>query len=204
MDVIAWILVAFLSGSIPFAVLVGRLAGCGDIRQYGDHNPGATNVLRAAGIGWFALALLLDVLKGALPVGLAWLNSGLEGWRIVPVALAALVGHGWSPWLGGRGGKMVATTFGIWAGLTLGAGPIVLGCLLGLMFGVLSTSAWATCLSMLTFGGFVGWVYADYRPELLAVWLGNLVLVAWRHRVELGHPPQVRARWLHALGRTHR
>jgi glycerol-3-phosphate acyltransferase PlsY len=126
MDIVLWTLIAFLSGSIPFSVLVGRLAANVDIRKYGDHNPGATNVLRATGWGWGALAGLLDYLKGAVPVGIPWFLLGIHGWGIVPIALAPLLGHAYSPWLRFRGGKAVATTFGVWTGLTLGAGPVIL------------------------------------------------------------------------------
>jgi glycerol-3-phosphate acyltransferase PlsY len=105
MNTLIWTLIAFIAGSLPFSVWVGRLALRTDIRRYGDHNPGATNVGRAGGWQWGALALLLDMLKGALPVGLAWYWGGLAGWALLPVALAPVLGHGYSPFLGFRGGK---------------------------------------------------------------------------------------------------
>ncbi len=202
MAALAWTLAGFFSGSIPFSVIVGRLAARTDIRQVGDRNPGATNVLRASNWRWFAVALLLDALKAAVPVGLAWYVSGLRGWPIVPVALAPLLGHAYSPWLRFRGGKALASTFGMWAGLTLGAGPIVLGLLTPLMFGVLPVSGWAVVFALLSFGGFVVPYYGGQHPEFTAIWLANLALVAWKYRADLRQPPGIRAWLLRLIGRA--
>jgi acyl phosphate:glycerol-3-phosphate acyltransferase len=201
MDVLVWTLVGFLSGSIPFSLLLGRLAGRGDVRAYGDHNPGAANVLRAAGWRWGVLAVLLDGFKGAIPVGLAWFFYHVEDWAIVPVALAPVFGHAFSPWLRWRGGKAVATTFGIWTGLTLGVGPTVLGLLLGLMFAVFTISGWAVLLAMLAFGVFIITYYGPSHPEFISVWLGNLFLLVVKHRDELAHLPAIRPGVVNLLGR---
>lgn len=198
MTILLWTLISFLCGSIPFSVIVGRLAANVDIRIYGDHNPGAANVLRANGWGWFALAALLDYFKAALPVGMPWFFLGIEGWGIVPIALTPLLGHAYSPWLSFRGGKAVAATFGVWTGLTLGAGPTMLGLLLGLAFVVVVRSGWAVLIAMLGFGGFIWRQYGGYHPELTAIWLGNLALLSWKYRQDLGHLPGVRP-WLRRL-----
>lgn len=200
MYIAIWTLIGFLLGSIPFSVIVGRLVADVDIRQYGDHNPGATNVLRATGWGWFALAGLLDYLKGAVPVGIPWLFLGIHDWGIVPIALAPLLGHAFSPWLRFRGGKAVAATFGVWTGLTVGAGPIMLGLLLGLAFAVVVVSGWAVVLAMLGFGGFIWQQYSAYYPEFMVIWLSNLALLAWKYRADLGHMPGIRS-WLLRLFR---
>jgi glycerol-3-phosphate acyltransferase PlsY len=195
LESILWTAIAFLAGSIPFSYLVGRLAAHVDIRTYGDRNPGAANVLRATGWGWAALAGLLDYLKGALPVGIAWFGMGIAGWGIVPVALAPLLGHAYSPWLRFRGGKGVAATFGIWSGLTIGAAPLMLGLMLPLMVAVVVVSGWAVVLAMLGLGGFLALQYGAHQPELLVVWLVNLLLLAWRYRHDLRRPPGIRP-WL--------
>lgn len=182
MSLLSWTLIAFLSGSIPYSLLIGRLAGAPDIRQYGDHNPGAFNVLRALGARWFTLAMLLDGFKGAIPVGLAWYAGRLNDWSIVPVALAPIFGHAYSPWLRLRGGKAVAVTFGVWAGLSLGTGPVVLGCLLGLFYALLDDSGWAILLAFGVFGIFVLAYYGALFPQWVAVWALNWALFAWKHR----------------------
>lgn len=194
MAVVVWTVAGLCAGFIPFSVILGRLARGVDIRQYGDHNPGSTNVLRAAGWRWGALALVLDFLKGAIPVGIAWFVVHLQGWQIIPVAIAPVIGHAYSPFLGWRGGKAVATTFGVWAGLTIGAGPTVLGLLLGLFFAVVSVSGWAVMLAMAAFGVFLWTNYAAPFPEWMGVWLLNFILLAWKHRHDLRQPLAIRQR----------
>ncbi len=196
--VILLTLAGFLLGAIPFSIVLGRIAGRGDVRGYGDGNPGAANVLRAAGWGWALLALLLDGFKGAIPVGFGWYGLGIAGWAIVPVALAPVLGHAFSPWLRWRGGKAVTVTFGIWTGLTLGVGPTVLGMLLGLAFAVLASSGWAVMLSMLAFGFFLAGNYGQQFPEWIAVWLLNAMVLGWMHRHDLPWPPVLRP-WLHRI-----
>ena len=88
-----WLLFAFLAGAFPFSLWVGRLFLGRDIRTVGDANPGATNVLRAGGKGAAALALLLDFLKGALPVGIAHFQLGFTGWWLVVIAVLPILGH---------------------------------------------------------------------------------------------------------------
>ena len=90
-----------------------------DIRNYGDRNPGATNVLRAGNRAGLLLAMVLDISKGALIVGLAYQVWGIQDWRIVPITLAPVAGHAFSPFLAGKGGKALATVFGVWIGLSI-------------------------------------------------------------------------------------
>ena len=104
-----------LLGSIPFGLLLTRAAGLGDIRAIGSGNIGATNVLRTGNRKLAAATLLLDGLKGAVAVWVAlWFLGGL--WAPV-AAVAAVVGHCHPPWLGGRGGKGVATALGTFLAL---------------------------------------------------------------------------------------
>jgi glycerol-3-phosphate acyltransferase PlsY len=193
MTTFIWFIVGFVCGALPFSVWVGRLALRTDIRSYGDHNPGATNVIRAGGWQWGALALLLDYFKGAIPVGVAHFFIGLEGVSLAVVALAPVLGHAYSPFLGFRGGKAVAATFGIWTGLTLGEVPLVLGLLLGIWFALVAVSGWAVLLAM--FGLLIYLLVFHSASVLLMVWLGNTLLLAWKHRDELTQPPGLRP-WL--------
>jgi len=112
----------YLIGSIPFGVIIGRLHGV-DVRQHGSRNIGATNVGRVLGRRWGLVCFALDSAKGAVPVLLAGVLGGTIGrgpgevdattlgWWLL-VAAAALVGHMFSPFIGFRGGKGVATGFG--------------------------------------------------------------------------------------------
>lgn len=114
----------YLLGSIPFGVIVTRLAGVGDVRRIGSGNIGATNVLRTGRKGLAAATLLGDALKGTVAVALAWQwgpNAALLA------ALGAFVGHLFPVWLGFKGGKGVATYIGClvalspWAALAFAA-----------------------------------------------------------------------------------
>ena len=106
-----WCLGAFLSGSIPFGLLLVKLAGKGDVRLQGSGNIGATNVMRAGGKALGIATLLLDAAKGFAPVFLAkQLHYAPE--FLAFVALAAVAGHVFTPWLKFKGGKGVATALG--------------------------------------------------------------------------------------------
>ena len=106
------VLLGYLSGSVPFGLIVVRVTRGVDVRDQGSGNIGATNVARVAGRGLGMLVLVLDALKGALPVLLA---QRVAGSPEVPalVGLAAFAGHVAPPWLGFRGGKGVATALGV-------------------------------------------------------------------------------------------
>ena len=106
-------LAAFLLGAFPFSVFIGRLFLGKDITDYGDGNPGSANVFRAGGGKLGYLAVFLDVAKGVPFVFLAHSLFGLPYLSIVIVAMCAILGHAYSPFLGWRGGKAVAVTFGV-------------------------------------------------------------------------------------------
>lgn len=195
-----WFVVAFLAGSLPFSVWIGQLLLGKDIRGVGDANPGATNVLRAGGKGAAAIALLLDFFKGALPVGVAHFQLGFTNWALVFTALLPVLGHAFTPFLRGQGGKAVATTGGIWCGLTIWEGPTIGGLLLGLCTYMLGANGWAVLVAlsgMLLYLGMTpaAWNGLAARPGSWVIWVVgalNLLIVAWKHRADLRHPPQWR------------
>tara|TARA_Y100000589_G_scaffold64115_1_gene55612 strand:- start:517 stop:1167 length:651 start_codon:yes stop_codon:yes gene_type:complete len=128
-----WLLIGYIAGSIPFSLLIGLAKGV-DIRKHGSGNVGATNVGRVLGKPYGISCFLLDVLKGALPVALAGQfidHSTVAGqWQWLAVAIAPVMGHVCPIWLKFKGGKGVATGFGVllgfWPTLTLPAiGTIV-------------------------------------------------------------------------------
>lgn len=191
---LAWIGLAFACGSLPFSVWIGRLVLRTNIRDYGDGNPGATNVFRAGGRAWGVVAIVLDSLKAALPVGLARFGAGLDGWTMAVVALAPLVGHAFSPLLGFHGGKALASTIGTWTGLTLWLAPTLLGLLFAMWYVLLTVEGWAVIAAMLC---LLPVLLLLSDPVLTAVWTGNTALLAWKHRADLARWPRLR----HAPGR---
>jgi glycerol-3-phosphate acyltransferase PlsY len=175
---IALALGAYLLGSIPFGMVLARVKGV-DLRKVGSGNIGATNVARAMGKGWAVLVLLADAAKGFAPV---WAG---QRWDLAPAAVAAagfaaIVGHMFTVFLRGRGGKGVATSLGV----ALALSP--LSALIG--FGVYVVLYVATRLSSL--GSLSGvWTFALFftfythppRPFVILA-LGGAALVTIRHR----------------------
>lgn len=188
----AFALAGFLSGSLMFSVWLVRLRGR-DVREFGDRNPGAVNAFKACGPGVGIPALVLDFLKGAVPVWLASHVSGVSGYWLVPMALAPVLGHAFSPWLRFRGGKAVAVTFGVWAGLTLWEGPTVLGLLFVLGRSVQKTDAWTVVFGMA--GLLAWWLVRGAGAELVIVWVAVFLVLLWKHRREFRSPPELRP-WL--------
>ena len=118
MEFIAPIIVGYLLGSVPFGLVLTRLAGLGDIRTVGSGNIGATNVLRTGRKDLALATLLLDSGKGAIAVAVAL----FAGWRPEMGGVAAFFGHCFPVWLGFKGGKGVATFLGTLFALHLPAG----------------------------------------------------------------------------------
>lgn len=113
---VAYPAAGFLMGSVPWSYIIGRMNGA-DIRGSGSGNVGATNLFRVCGRKAGLLGLFLDVLKGAVPVlaaseGILGLAPPAGEWAAAATAICAVLGHVFSPWLGFRGGKGVATTLG--------------------------------------------------------------------------------------------
>ena len=112
MNIALSLVLAYLLGSLPFAYLISLRKGV-DIRKVGDRNVGAANVFRSGGPKVGLLALSLDVAKGVPFVFLAYSLFKFPEPTIMVMALSAILGHAYSPWLGFKGGKAVAVTFGV-------------------------------------------------------------------------------------------
>ncbi|HSI84974.1 MAG: glycerol-3-phosphate 1-O-acyltransferase PlsY [Candidatus Methylacidiphilales bacterium] len=144
----------FLCGSIPFGYLAGRARGL-DIRQHGSGNIGATNVWRVMGRTWGSAVFLLDFLKGCLPVlAVVWLGRDWTAPEVVPArqwlevtgALAAILGHNYTPWLGFKGGKGIATS----AGVLLPIMPASLGVALVAWIAALAATRYVSVASIIS------------------------------------------------------
>lgn len=192
-------LAAFVAGSLPFSVWIGRRFLQRDIRQYGDGNPGTFNVARAGGVKWGALAFALDFLKGAVPVWLAHFTLGFDGAALVAVALAPPLGHAFSPFLNFKGGKAIAAIAGVWCGLTMWEAPTIGGLLLGFWFAFVNESGWAVIFTLLSVLAY--YLLTNPDPVLLAVWVGHFALLIYKHRSELIHRPTLRG-WYLKFGRS--
>ncbi|MEO0140495.1 MAG: glycerol-3-phosphate acyltransferase [candidate division WOR-3 bacterium] len=199
-NAIIWAGLGFLLGSIPFSVILGRLFLSKDIRDYGDRNPGAANIWRAGGgTALGLLAVLLDLSKGFAPVFLARFWIGVSGVALVLVALAPVLGHAFSPFLCFKGGKAIASTFGIWGGFALLEGPLALGVSMGLIHFWQKNNAWTVIIGFLVFLAYLLLRHSD--PFTLTIWAGNMAVVTWKHLPELREPLRVRPVIIKAMRR---
>lgn len=178
--------VAYLAGSIPWAFVVVRVFWGQDIRTLGSGNTGATNVLRVFGVAPGIGVLLLDGAKGALGVWLAtllapaqWGPSGTD-WMGVLGAAASIAGHSFSPWIGFRGGKGVATTAGAVLVLAPRVWPLVLLVFL-VTVGLSRIVSVGSIVIAVFFPVACRLLYPD-RTALLLFALAACVFVLWRHR----------------------
>ena len=115
LTIAAWLASAYFIGGIPFGYLIGRLRGV-DVRTVGSKNIGATNVFRTVGKKWGFLAFALDVAKGLLPTLAAKSFSSID-WLPLVVGITCVIGHMLTPYMKFKGGKGVATAFGMLIGL---------------------------------------------------------------------------------------
>ncbi len=176
---------AYLIGSLSFAVIVSRAMGLNDPRSYGSGNPGATNVLRSGNKAAAMLTLLLDVLKGYVPVLLVVLFGqrwGLGEGTQALVGLAAFVGHLWPVFFRFQGGKGVATAGGVLLALNpwLGLATLATWLVIAFFFRYASLAS----LVAAVFAPFYQMLFWDAGPLVAAIIMMSLLLV-WRHSANI-------------------
>lgn len=181
------VLAAYLLGSLSFAVIVSKLMGLSDPRSYGSKNPGATNVLRSGSKKAAIATLLLDALKGWVPVVLVkWFGEayGLGDGAMAAVGLAAFLGHLYPVFFQFKGGKGVATAAGVLMGVSWILGVATLGTWVIVAF----FSRYSSLASLVAavfaplyylFGDRAAW-YVD--KGVLVVMFAISALLIWRHR----------------------
>lgn len=184
----AWLLAAYLIGGIPFGYLIGRLRGI-DVRTVGSKNIGATNVFRTVGKKWGLLAFTCDVLKGLLPTlaAKAYAPAALT-WLPLAVGIACVLGHMLTPYMKFRGGKGVATAFGMLIGLI----PALVGVaflLFALVFALshyisLGSCTAAAFLAITIWFPILGTAGAADLPQAILVTLIALFVI-WKHRANI-------------------
>lgn len=155
---LGYLLFGYILGSIPFGLLIVRAARGVDVRRYGSGNIGTVNVYRVAGFGPGVGALLSDALKGFVPVFVVG-RLGAGPWAVVLTAVAAIVGHNWSAFLKGQGGKGVATSLGVLCGLS----PLV---------AAISFLVWAVFVGITRYSS-VGSIAGAAIAPVLMLWLGD-------------------------------
>ena len=208
MDWVVWIIGAYLLGSIPFGLLIGKAHGV-DIREHGSGNIGATNLGRTIGRKWGLGCFVLDMGKGLAPVWAAGVHFDVFGhwmtavpattsWLWLCVGAAALLGHVFSVFLGFKGGKGVATAFGVLLGVfptltaAAGAGIVTWVVVMALTRTVSLASMSAACMVPLTTAIVLVFIVPDDKIAIgaslappMAITLLVAALVLLRHRSNL-------------------
>lgn len=183
MSVGFWLVpLGYLSGSIPFGLLIARASKGVDVRTVGSGNIGATNVFRVVGSRAGAITLALDALKGWAPVALSKLLGAPEV-LVATVGLAAFLGHLYPLFLGFRGGKGVATALGVLLALFAKIALLVVGVwlLTAALFRYSSLAAVVTCITC----PLLVWVLDGRLPYVgLTIIICGFILI--RHRENLG------------------
>lgn len=181
-EFVAVIAVSYLVGSIPFGYIAGRVLKGIDVRDFGSGATGATNVMRTLGRGPFALVLAADALKGYVPVMVTWFLFESHDLQVAS-GLAAVLGHDFPLYIGFRGGRGVATSFGVFAALALPVWVILLaaGLFIILTFRYMSLMSIVTvplgALALLALAVVEGGDHYTYSKAVFGAFATALVLL---------------------------
>jgi len=177
---IEWLLVpaAYLIGSISSAILVCRVMGLDDPRENGSGNPGATNVMRIGGKKAAGITLLGDALKGLIPVLIAMILN-VDSLIVASVVFAAFLGHLYPVFFGFKGGKGVATTFGVTLGVNWMLGLAVSGTWY-IVYKISKISSLSALVAAILTPVYVWFIVGDLN--LVIVFVLVSVVLLWRHK----------------------
>lgn len=189
---ILWLAIAeFLCGALMFSYWLGKLVRK-DLKRVGDGNPGAFNLWRAAGYRWGLAGILLDFLKGYMPLVFLVQSGTLKlDYGLTIVAAAPILGHAFSPFLKFKGGKAIAVTFGVWSALTRFEAALVYAVILAVMLAAFSfykkgkyasrdADGLQVVAGMALFSIYL--LAAGYSLAIWGVWLVNLLVMAYANR----------------------
>ena len=181
MSLVLWIIISFVSASVPWSLILGYIFSNKDIRTVGDKNPGGTNTLKLSGIKVGLMAIFLDISKSFFPVYFS-LFYGFVGYELILICLAAISGSIFSPFLKFNGGKSLAVSCGIWLAISSGIiGPLI--CLMmAFSHSIQKTHIWTILFGWL---GILIWVLIfSFELEYVIIFFINFILVMYKHRKE--------------------
>ena len=181
------VVAAYLIGSLSFAVIVSRVMGLNDPRTYGSGNPGATNVLRSGSKAAAAVTLLLDAVKGWVPVVLVKAFGepfGLGDSTVALAGLAAFLGHLYPVFFGFKGGKGVATALGVLLGISgwLGLATALTWLIVAVFFRYSSLAALIAAVFAPVYYVLCSGIVWDAETPVTAAIVVMSMLLIWRHR----------------------
>ncbi|MDD5313487.1 MAG: glycerol-3-phosphate acyltransferase, partial [Dehalococcoidia bacterium] len=190
-------------GACPFSVWIGKLALKTDIRLYGDGNPGAYNVFRAGGRFWGVVRMLADILKGMPFILIARLTLDFPQAALYTIALFAVLGHAFSPFLRFRGGKALAVAGGTMLALPLPDMVISYAILMFIGFLLIDNDAWTVMFAAV---GSLVYLVVNQSDSLEIVYVSCLLLIFFvKHLKDLKTLPHLSGRfvtWLRSRKRA--
>jgi len=185
------ILFQFLSGSIMYSYIIAKMLNI-DLSKIRDGNPGASNLWRAKGWKYGILALLLDYLKGALPLTFFISLGIVENKYIIAFsALAGVLGHAFSPMLRFKGGKAVAVSFGAWSVLTKWEAPTILGATFTIFTMIkpkdttVEEDALRVIMGFIVLSPYITYKFFLGEKHLLLFYAGNFAVILYKHWKDL-------------------
>lgn len=186
-----YVVIEFFCGSLMFSYWLG-CAAKKDLTTVGDGNPGAFNLWSAAGPKIGILGVFLDFTKGYFPLVVLIEGGYVHGFAIIPVAIAPIIGHVFSPFMRFNGGKGIAATFGVWSAVTRFHASIVYALILAVMEIIYKMSGKPASSNadgfIVVFGMWILSLYLvaeGYPAYILILWLVNFMLLAYTNRSKL-------------------
>ena len=192
MNVLSLSILSFLSGSLMFSYWIGKLLGV-DLRNIRDGNPGAFNLWHAKGPFWGFLGVVLDFMKGFLPAFIIIKSGLVSGWGVIPVGIAPVLGHAFSPFMGFKGGKAIDVSFGVWSGIEFFRVSLAWAICLLFLFIIIKIilrrevspkiSATIILMGMLPVSVFM--FFSGVSNLIIILWFLNLFLLLCTHHAEV-------------------
>ena len=187
MTMMVFILLAYLLGSIPFAVVTSWIFGLPDPRTFGSKNPGATNILRSGNKAAAILTFLGDAGKGWIAVALAQHFAPiweLDNDAVIAVALVVFLGHLWPVFLHFKGGKGVATAIGVMIGLNPWTGLLVV------VTWIIVAAIWRISSLSALVAAFIApvyaWMFLGFEVSTLVIFIMSFLII-WRHKSNIAN-----------------
>lgn len=190
---VSYIIICFFIGSLMFSYWIGLLLKK-DITKVGDGNPGAFNLWHAAGFKAGVLGIFFDFMKGYLPLALLLKHKLISDQAIAFVAIAPIIGHGFSPFMRFKGGKTIAVTFGVWSAVTKFSISLAYGVVLALLMIIARVvnkgrpTNTQTDGTMVVAGIWLMGIYMvllKYPDYLMLLWLLNAVILTYTNKSKI-------------------
>jgi len=189
-------IIAFLCGSIPFAVILTKFLSGKDVRLAGDNNPGAVNAWKTGGSIVGLVVMIIEFLKAILPIYIAMYFLDFNGTSLIIISFMPILGHSFSPFLKFKGGKALAVTGAMWLALFQIEAAIIIFGLLAIFFTIQKNDAWT--VTFVHFGLLIYGILTDLsnayisNSEFIILWIFATLMIIFNHNKELRTPLKFR------------